>query len=116
MKVLYGVRVAGPWLSVATQRLTMMVSKWSAECDRRANRLISFIQTNPNLTLTGVLSTADLDHIEVHLWADADLNGDELTTKSTGGYFLEIAGLNNRGCPVSWAQLSHMCRSRSTPQ
>ena len=44
------------------------------------------------------------------LLGHADLNGDVLTTKSTSGGFVEIAGLDGRAMPIAWGA----CRQTST--
>ena len=43
MKLLYGARMAHPGLSLGINRLTRVVSKWNAECDRRMHRLYQFL-------------------------------------------------------------------------
>ena len=53
--------------------------------------------------LRGELSTADWDHALVRSWPDSDLAGDYMTSKSTAGHFLELAGLGDRGFPITWS-------------
>jgi hypothetical protein len=100
--LLYGARIAAPWLIVPVQRLASHVHSWNGECDRRLVRLHDFIFSSPDLVLTGVLSDLDADALELHLWPDSDFNGDIMHAKSTGGMFLELAGLGGRGFPLSY--------------
>ena len=102
MKALYSCRIAWPQVAVAIQRLAAQVSKWSAECDRRLDRPVDYMASNGNLVLAGSLGEHDLDAIELVLWPDADLNGDEFHTKSTSGCFLELAGAEGRSMPMAW--------------
>jgi hypothetical protein len=63
MKLLYGCRMAAPWLSVGIQRLARQVHKWNAECDRRMHRLYCYVLGSVDLVLEGVLSTIDIDSL-----------------------------------------------------
>ena len=75
MKLLYSARVAGPWLSVAIQRLATQITKWSGEADRRLHRLYCYLHSTPDNVLTGSLAHSDLEHLVVQAWPDADLAG-----------------------------------------
>ena len=92
MKLLYGSRTAWPPSSVAISRLASMITRWNAECDRRFERLMAFMSGHGDLVVSGSLSSADVDTAELHVWPDADLAGDELSARSTSGYFMEVAG------------------------
>ena len=119
MKLMFEARMACPLLSVAIQRLACNITKWTAECDRRLHRIYCFLYGNSNLVLTGSLSEKDLEAIQVIGWPDADLNGDLMTSKSTSGFFLELAGLEGRGMPLSWgakrqgSTSSHTCEAET---
>ena len=104
MKLLYGARMAHPGLSLGINRLTRVVSKWNAECDRRMHRLYEFL-AGTDYVLDGMLSQEDLDICTIDVWADSDLNGDLFDTKSTGGCFIELAGSENRGMPLTWGAI-----------
>merc|ERR1712032_260033 len=65
MKLLYSARMAAPWLTVAIQRLATQITKWSAEADRRLNRLFCYIHSHPEQVLSGSLATTDLADIAV---------------------------------------------------
>jgi hypothetical protein len=116
MKLLYGARMCCPWLTVPVQRLAAHVHSWNAECDRRLVRLYDFVWSNLDIVLSGVLSEADIPHLELHYWPDADLNGDMMHTKSTGGMFVELLGLNGRGMPIGYASRKQAGTALHTPE
>ena len=116
MKLLYGARMAGPWLTVAIMRLARQIHKWTAECDRRLHRLYCYIEGTVQQVLTGVLSTGDLEHLKIDCWPDADLCGDIFSTKSTSGRFIELSGLEGRGMPLTWAARRQGSTSKHTQE
>ena len=102
MKLMYGTRMAMPSLSVVISRLASQITKWTAESDRRLIRVYSYLCGALDMTLTGSLAKSDKSKVRLTAWPDADLNGCHLTTKSTSGFFLELAGADGRGLPLSW--------------
>ena len=69
MKLMYGAGMSAPWLQVPIQGLACHVTKWNAECDRRLKRVYDYIWSNPDLVLTGSLSSEDGEHLSIHCWA-----------------------------------------------
>ncbi|MCP4189305.1 MAG: Ty1/Copia family ribonuclease HI [Planctomycetaceae bacterium] len=77
------------------------------DSDRRLHRIFSFINGFSGLTLRGSLSTADRDSSVLIAWPDADHAGDFMITKSTSGYFVELASSRDvtkpeRNFPITW--------------
>jgi hypothetical protein len=116
MKLLYGARLCAPWLVVAVQRLACHVTKWNAECDRRLKRIYDFLHSNPELMLTGCLAKSDSPHLSLHVWPDADLNGDMMHTKSTGGCYIEVQGLGDRCFPICYGCRKQNGSALHTPE
>ena len=102
MKLMYGVRMAWPHLSVVVNRLSSQITRWTADSDRRLHRVYCYINDALDMKLTGSLSTADVHGARLIAWPDADHNGDVMDTKSTRGFFLELAGKDGRAFPLSW--------------
>ena len=67
MRLLYPGRMAFPVIVLAIQRLAKRVTKWCKECDRRLVRLFEFCLYFAGHVLQGIISTDDLDDIELHL-------------------------------------------------
>ena len=69
--------------------------------------------------LTGSLCETDFAGLQAIAWPDADLNGDLMTSKSTSGFFLELAGQDGRGMPIAWgtkrqgSTSSHTCEAET---
>ena len=63
---------------------------------------MAYVYEHCDIVLSGCLSSADREEAELHVWPDADLAGDELSTRSTSGYFLEVAGGEGRTSPIAW--------------
>jgi hypothetical protein len=119
MRMLYGCRMAHPLIAVPVQRLSCNFTKWTAECDRRMHRLFCYLYTVRDEVLTGSLCETDVKTFTITAWPDADLAGDSMTTKSTSGFFEEIAGEDGRGIPLSWgckrqsASSNHTCEAET---
>ncbi len=115
MGSLYGARMANPALSVAITRLASHISNWTAECDRRLERLFAYLKSNVSMVLSGSLGEEDAPNVLLRFWPDANLNGDEFHTKSTSGHFLELAGEHSgRGFPLSWGAKKQKGSASST--
>ena len=102
MKLMYGARMALPYLCIVVGRLSSQLTRWTADSDRRLHRIYCFLQDALEIKLTGTLSTADLKSFKLGAWPDADFNGDVHTTKSTSGYWLEVIGDQGRRFPLCW--------------
>ena len=96
-------------------RLASMTPKWNAECDHRLKRFIAYVAADGDSVIAGTLSIADAETAELHVWPDADLAGDELSTRSTSGYFMEVAGADGRTSPISWGSRKQPATSNSIP-
>ena len=102
MKLMYGARMAMPYLCVVISRLSSQISRWTKDSDRRLLRVYSYLQNALDIKLRGSMSTADAESIKLVAWPDADLNGDVHDTKSTSGFYLEMVGSDGRGMPLAW--------------
>ena len=116
MKLMYGVRMAGPHLSTVVARLSSQITKWTRDSDRRLHRIYSYLEQAKNLTLKGSLSTGDIDKVVLIAWPDADLAGDFMSTKSTSGFFLEARGAEGRSFPISWGSKKQGCTAQHTAE
>ena len=63
---------------------------------------MDYDKSSADLVLSGCLSSEDRDSAELWVWPDADLAGDDLSTRSTCGFFLEVVGAQGRSSPISW--------------
>lgn len=102
MKLMYGSRMALPSISVIIGRLSRLITKWTADADRRLLRVYQYLNGALKVKLTGTLSTADREVAKILAWPDADHNGDYMDAKSTSGFFMEIAGAEGRSFPLNW--------------
>jgi hypothetical protein len=102
MKIMYGARMAMPQICVAVSRLSSQISRWTADSDRKLLRVYNYLYSNTDKVLTGSLSTEDSGVIRLIAWPDADLNGDPSSSRSTDGFFVELAGGAGRGMPLAW--------------
>ena len=117
MTLMYAARCAKPEISVAVTRLAAQITRWSAECDRRLHRLFAYVLYSADNVLTGSLGPKDMhEGVVIRCWPDADLNGDTLSSRSTTGYFIELAPKNPSECgiPLSWGSRRQTSSSSST--
>ena len=66
--------------------------------------------------LEGSLSAEDAQTVELHVFPDADLNGNFWDTKSTAGLWIELAGQSNRTWPVTWSTKAEPASAGSTQE
>ena len=104
MSILYVARLCRADLVTSCSFLARRVSAWTVNEDRRLKRLMSFIFSHLDLCLEHCLSTDDLATAVLCYYADAELGGDTMTTKATGGYWLELqSACGQKRWPISWA-------------
>ena len=60
MKLMYGVRMAGPHIIVTVNLLSAQINKFTCDSERLVQRIYSYLQEAKNLLLSGTRSTADL--------------------------------------------------------
>ena len=95
MKLLYAARLARWDLLRAIGILSSRITKWTPFCDKALHRLMCYVNSSVDQTLTGYVGQDDtLEDIALHVYADADLAGDRPSYKSTAGSFAMIAGPN----------------------
>ena len=88
-------------LIVTVSFLARRMSKWTVNEDRRLKRLMSYIAHHFDLKLEHKLSTSD--RREAELVYSPDAGGDIITTKATGGFWLEVRSKDGKhSWPVCW--------------
>jgi len=58
--------------------------------DKALNRVFAYLNHTSDMEIYGELGPDDFDDVRIHLYTDADWNGDASTTKSTSGLFIEL--------------------------
>lgn len=100
---LFVLRVGRPDVSVATQRLCSAVSKWTTAHDDGLTRLMGYASREQNKVMHGELSPKELEDVVINVFSDADWNGDNETSKSTTGFWVELySPSSGRSWPISW--------------
>ena len=116
MKLLYAARMCRPDLLVAITRLASRIVTWDADCDRRLKRIYDYLQCHADISLRGCLGPLHAESLEIHVWPDADLAGDQMNTKSSSGRFIELAASDGSTFPVAWSYQKQGHTSTSTPE
>ena len=95
-------RVARTVISVAVQRLSRVVTKWTGSHDAALIRFHVYSQSAGPIALRSELSPDDLDDVQLVVRSDTDWCGDSDDTKSTFGVLLELLNPNTgRRWPIS---------------
>ncbi len=103
MSILYVARLVRGDVITTTSFLARRVSKWTLNEDRRLKRLMQHIWHHLDFILMHALHPKDLPDAELHYYPDAELGGDLLTTKATGGFWLELSSkCGSRTWPICW--------------
>ena len=106
MKMLYGARLVRYELLWPICSIARRVSKWSRAEDKRLFRLVCYIHSTLDHTLESFVG--DKAHCcNVVLYTDADFAGDQLTSKSTSGCYIAIAG------PNTFAPITSLCKKQT---
>jgi hypothetical protein len=103
MSFLYIARLCRADIVVTTSFLARRVSKWTRNEDRRLKRLMSYVAHHLDLALVHRLSTDDRQTADLVYSPDAELGGDIMTTKATGGFWLEVRSSDGtHSWPICW--------------
>ena len=106
LKCLYLARIGRPDILWSVNKLARSITKWTKACDKRLNRLISYIHhTSEYKQYCHVGNTAK--QCRLRLFQDSDFAGDLEDSKSTSGGTLCIFG-SHTFVPISW-----MCKKQT---
>ena len=106
LKCLYLARIGRPDILCSVNKLARSITKWTKACDKRLNRLISYIHhTCEYKQYCHVGNTAK--QCRLGLFQDSDFAGDLEDSKSTSGGTLCICGSHTL-VPISW-----MCKKQT---
>ena len=106
LKCLYLARIGRPDILWSVNKLARSITKWTKACDKRLNRLISYIHhTCEYKQYCHVGNTAK--QCRLGLFQDSDFAGDLEDSKSTSGGTLCVFG-SHTFVPISW-----MCKKQT---
>ena len=106
LKCLYLARIGRPDILWSVNKLARSITKWTKACDKRLNRLISYIHhTCEYKQYCHVGNTAK--QCRLGLFEDSDFAGDLEDSKSTSGGTLCVFG-SHTFVPISW-----MCKKQT---
>ena len=107
LKCLYLARIGRPDILWSVNKLALSITKWTKACDKRRNRLISYIHhTCENKQYCYVGNTAK--QCRLRLSQDSDFAGDLEDSKSSSGGPLCVFG-SHTFVPTSW-----MCKKQTS--
>ena len=107
LKCLYLARIGRPDILWSVNKLARSITKWTKACDKRLNRLISYIHHRcENKQYCYVGNTAK--QCRLGLFQDSDFAGDLEDSKSTSGGTLCVFG-SHTFVPISW-----MCKKQTS--
>ena len=93
MKMLYGGRLVRYDLLWPICSIAREVSRWTKACDKRLERLLSYLNRTLGHSLEGFVGDS-ADKCSVLLYSDADFAGGTRKSKSTSGMYVAIVGPN----------------------
>ena len=114
LKCLYLARIGRPDILWSVSKLARSITKWTKACDKRLNRLISYIQqTCEYKQYCHVRNTAK--QCRLGLFQDSDFAGDLESSKSTSGGTLCVFG-SHTFVPISWVCKKQTAVSHSSTE
>ena len=114
LKCLYLVRIGRPDILWSVNKLARSITKWTKACDKRLNRLISYIHhTCEYKQDCHVGNTAK--QCRLGLFQDSDFAGDLEDSKSTSGGTLCVFG-SHTFVPISWMCKKQIAVSHSSTE
>ena len=114
MKDLWLARLSRPDIQRPICELATRVQCWSRNDDRRVHRLMCYMASSASYRLVGKVNDLPKD-LKLLLFVDADLCGNSLTSRSTSGGFLVLAGPDT-WFPLMWISKRQTATSRSTTE
>ena len=114
MKILFAARMARYDLLRPTCYLATKITKWSARCDRALHRLVCYINCSPDIKMTTWVGDK-LSKWELVTYSDADLAGDQDSSRSTSGVFLCMRAPRTF-VTLQGISTKQSCVSHSTPE
>ena len=107
LKCIYLARIGRPDILWSVNKLARSITKWTKACDKRLNRLVSYIHhTSEYKQYCHVGNTAK--QCRLGLFQDSDFAGDLEDSKSTSGGTLCVFG-SHTFVPISW-----MCKKQTS--
>ena len=107
LKCLYLARIGRPDILWSVNKLARSITKWTKACDKRLNRLISYLHhTSEYKQYCHVGNTAQ--QCRLGLFQDSDFAGDLEDSKSTSGGTLCVFS-SHTFVPISW-----MCKKQTS--
>ena len=104
MKLLYIARLCRADILVTTTFLARRISQWALNEDRRLHRLMAHCWHHAGKELVHELHPDDLEKCFLDYTPDAELGGDQYSTKSSGGHWLELSSpCGTRKWPVCFS-------------
>ena len=103
--VLYLARIGRPDILWSVNKLARSITKWTKACDKRLNRLISYIHHTCEYNQYCYVGTT-AKQCRLGLFQDSDFAGDHEDSKSTSGGTLCVFG-SHTFVPTSW-----MCKKQ----
>ena len=100
LKALYLARTNRPDILWSVNALARKVTKWDASCDKRLLRLISYLHSTKDQSITCYVGDC-IANCNVHLFVDASFAGDLEDSKSTTGAMVVLVG-QNTWIPITW--------------
>ena len=114
LKCLYLARIGRPDILWSVNKLARSITKWTTACDKRMNRLISYI--HHTCEYKQYCHVGDIaKQCRLGLFQDSDFAGDLEDSKSTSGGTLCIFG-SHTFVPISWMFKKQTSVSRSSTE
>ena len=114
LKCLHLARIGRPDIRWSVNKLARSITKWTKACDKRLNRLISYIHhTSEYKQYCHVGNTAK--QCRLGLFQDSDFAGDLEDSKSTSGGTLCVFG-SHTFVPISWMCKKQIAVSHSSTE
>ena len=114
LKALYVARIARVDLMWAVNMLAREVTRWTAACDRRLHRLISYMHHSEDLAQICYVGDPP-SKCDMILFSDASFAGDLRDSKSTSGGVLCLVGPSTF-VPITWLCKKQTAVSHSTSE
>jgi len=114
MKDLWLARLSRPDIQRPVCELATRVQCWSRNDDKRVHRLMCYMSSSAFYRLNGKVNDLPKD-LKLLLFVDADLCGNTLTSRSTSGRYLVLAGPDT-WFPLMWVSKRQAATSRSTTE
>jgi len=103
MSLMYMGRMSRPDILWTVNELASHLKRWSSISDDKLVRLMEYVNSTAMMGSHGMVAINPQQAFRLEVWADADLAGSDVTSRSTSGFTTFICGAGDSRLALAWS-------------